>query len=203
MLQMIPIFVIILSLLFLKETITIRQLLGFVIILLSSLSLSVEDWRKIVHIPKSFWLLVLMDVMFASAAVLIKFAINATSFSKILSYESWGIGIGGIFLYILFPFIRKAFNEIITIVSKRILGIMFLNEGIYVLSKSLSYFAYSIGPVALVSVVGSSQVFFGILLGWLLTLFLPHIFKEKIKREDLVKKVVLAIALIFGIILIY
>ena len=203
MLQLIPIFVIILSFIFLKETVSSKQFLGFIIILLSSLVMSVDDWRKILHIPRSFWLLVLMDVMFASAAVLIKFAINATSFSQILSYESWGIGIGGIILYAFFPFIRKAFNEIITTVGKRILGIMFLNEGIYVFSKSLSYFAYSIGPVALVSVLGSTQVFFGVLFGWVLTLLLPHIFNEKIKREDLVKKVVLAGVLIFGIILIY
>lgn len=203
MLQMMPIFVIILSFIFLRETVTARQLLGFVIILLSSLFLAVENWRKILHIPRSFWLLVLMDVMFASAAVIIKFAINATSFSQILSYESWGIGIGGVILYILFPLIRKAFNEIITTVGKRILGIMFLNEGIYVLSKSLSYFAYSIGPVALVSVIGSTQVFFGILFGWTLTLLLPHIFNEKVARKDLLKKVGLAIILVFGIILIY
>jgi drug/metabolite transporter (DMT)-like permease len=203
MFQMIPIFVIILSVLFLKETITARQLLGFTIILLSSLLMSVEDWRKLLYIPRSFWLLVLMDGMFASAAVLIKFAINATSFSQILSYESWGIGLGGVILYALFSFIRKAFNEMITTVGKRILGIMFLNEGIYVLSKSLSYFAYSIGPVALVSVVGSTQVFFGILFGWLLTLFLPHIFNEKIGKKDLLNKIGLAILLIFGIILIY
>lgn len=203
MLQMIPIFVIILSFIFLKETVSIVQLIGFIIVLLSSLLIAVEDWRKMLHIPKSFLLLVLMDLMFASAAVLIKFALNATSFSQILSYESWGIGIGGVILYILFPFIRKAFNQLVTTVGQRIIGIMFLNEGIYVLSKSLSYFAYSIGPVALVSVVGSSQVFFGILFGWILTLLVPHVFNEKIRREALLKKVALAVLLIFGIILIY
>lgn len=203
MLQMIPIFVIILSFLFLRESISTRQFFGFIVILLSSLLMTVDNWRKILHIPKSFWFLVLMDVMFASAAVLIKFAINATSFSQILSYESWGIGIGGVVLYLLFSFIRKAFNEIITTVGKRILGIMFLNEGIYVLSKSLSYFAFSIGPVALVSVVGSTQVFFGILFGWFFTLLFPQIFNEKIGKKDLSKKVGLAITLILGVFLIY
>lgn len=203
MLQITPIFVIILSFIFLRETIAARQLLGFIIILLSSLFLSVENWQKLLHIPKIFWLLVLLDAMFASAAVIIKFAIKATSFAQILSYESWGIGLGGVVLYLFFPFIRKAFNEIIRTVRKRILGIMFLNEGIYVLSKSLSYFAYSIGPVALVSVVGSTQVFFGILFGWIFTLLYPHIFNEKIGKNDLMRKAVLAIFLILGIVLIY
>jgi drug/metabolite transporter (DMT)-like permease len=141
--------------------------------------------------------------MFASASVLIKFAINATSFSQILSYESWGIGIGGVVLYLLYPSIRNSFNKIIMTVKKKILGIMFVNEGVYVLSKSLSYYAYSIGPVALVSVVGSTQVFFGILFGWVLTLLYPHAFNEKIKREELLKKIVLAVVIVFGIILIY
>jgi len=203
MLQLIPIFVITLSFLILGETISVKQLIGFIIILVSSLALSVTDWRKVFHIKKTFWLLVIMDALFAFASVLIKFAINATSFSQILSYESWGIGIGGLVLFIFFPSIRNAFIEIITTVKKKVLGIMFVNEGIYVVSKSLSYFAYAIGPVALVSVVGSTQVFFGILSGWVLTLLLPHLFDEKIRRDDLVKKVCLALLLIAGILLIY
>jgi transporter family protein len=203
MLQMIPIFVMILSFLLLKETISLRQLLGFCIVLLSAMAVAIDDWKKIFHFPKLFWTLIIMDFLFALASVLVKFAINATSFAQILSYESWGISIGGIFLYAFIPHIRKAFHEIVTTVGKRILGVMFLNEGIYVLSKSLSYFAYSIGPVALVSVIGSTQIFFGIFAGWILTLILPHLFNEKISRHDLFQKVGFALLMIVGIILIF
>lgn len=201
MFQMIPLFIVILSYFILKETITVKQTLGFLIILFSSLLISIKNWNKIFHIPKTFWVLISMDILFACASVLIKFAINATSFKQILSYESWGIGIGGLILYCIFPFIRKAFKKILKTVKRRILGVMFLNEGIYVLSKALSFFAFSIGPVALVSVVGSTQVFYGILFGWLLTILLPKFYHEKRSTGDLFKKVILAIFLILGIIL--
>jgi drug/metabolite transporter (DMT)-like permease len=202
MIQLLPIFVIIFSFLFLKETVSFKQFLGFLIVLLSSLALSTDKETKSIRLSQSFWLLISMDFLFALAAVLIKFAIDVTSFSQILSFESWGIGIGGVILYSLSPTIRKSFNKIIKTVRRRVMSIMFVNEILYVISKSLTYFAYSIGPVALVSVVGSTQVFFGILFGWILTLLLPHIFSEKTDKKYLIKKLGFAFCVILGIFLI-
>src|SRR5205085_1653247 len=123
-----------------------------------------------------------VDAMWAISAILIKFAVEANSFSKILSYESWGIGLGGIILYLLFPSVRNAFHESRKNVRRVALGVMFINEGMFVLSKSFTFFAYSIGPIALVSIAGDTQLFFGILFGLLLTAIAPNIFKEGIDR---------------------
>ena len=141
--------------------------------------------------------------MWAVAAILIKFALDANSFAKILSFESWGLGIGGTILYFGFSSIRDAFHESIRTVRRRALGIMFANEGIFVIAKSINYFAYSIGPAALVSVVGSTSVFFGILYGLVLTLFVPKLIKENILTEEMSKKLFAAIMLISGLWLVY
>jgi len=80
---------------------------------------------------------------------------------------------------------------------------MFSNELIFVIAKSITFFAYSIGTASLVSVVGSTQVFFGVVYGCLLTIFFPKIIKEDISKEELLKKVIAAVVLFVGLWLVY
>lgn len=201
--QMTPIMTLVLALMFLKETISSQQYIGFFLILLAVIGISIEKIEGKFKLSSTFLLILIVDLMWAISAVLIKFAINANSFSKILSFESWGIGLGGLILYLFFPNIRNAFNESIRTVRKRALGIMFANEGIFVLGKSITFFAYSIGPAALVSIVGSTQVFFGILYGLLLTLVVPHLIKEDLSKDSLPKKIIAAGILFAGLYLVY
>lgn len=138
--QMTPIMTLVLALMFLKETISSQQYIGFFLILLAVIGISIEKIEGKFKLSSTFLLILIVDLMWAISAVLIKFAINANSFSKILSFESWGIGLGGLILYLFFPNIRNAFNESIRTVRKRALGIMFANEGIFVLGKSITFF---------------------------------------------------------------
>ncbi len=201
--QMSPAFTLIMAVLFLKENISFSQLLGFVLIFGAAIWVSVEKGNQKFKLSRTFWLILIVDLMWAVAAILIKFALDANSFAKILSFESWGLGIGGTILYFGFSSIRDAFHESIRTVRRRALGIMFANEGIFVIAKSINYFAYSIGPAALVSVVGSTSVFFGILYGLVLTLFVPKLIKENILTEEMSKKLFAAIMLISGLWLVY
>jgi len=148
--QMIPLLVLVLSLLFLKETILFKQSLGGILILFSSIGISmdVKASRKIFRLSRSFFLMFIVDAMLAVAAICVSLAVHVNSFFTILSYESWGSGIGGILMYILFPVIRNSFYESFRTVRRTILALLFLNEGIFVLVKSLTYYAYSIGPTA-------------------------------------------------------
>lgn len=201
--QMSPVFTLIMAVLFLGEHVSFAQLLGFILILVASIWVSLKKGVRELKLSRTFWLILIVDFMWAIAAILIKFAIDANSFVKILSFESWGLGIGGTILYLFFPTIRNAFNESVRNVRKIALVVMFANEGVFVIAKSITFFAYSIGPAALVSVVGSTSVFFGILYGLLLTLFVPKLIKENITREELSKKLVAALILFAGLWLVY
>jgi drug/metabolite transporter (DMT)-like permease len=197
--QMMPILSLILSFLVLGEMISLQQLLGFVAVLGSVIALSINKESKGFKIDSAFYLILLADAFFALSGVLIKFTLNANSFSKILSYESWGLFLGGLSLYLLLPNVRRAFWESFNTVGKKILVVMFINEAIFVVSKSLTFLAISLGPVALVSVLGGTQVFYGLAYGWILTLIAPSIFNEDISKEGLVKKIVLTITLFIGL----
>jgi hypothetical protein len=66
-----------------------------------------------------------------------------------------------------------------------------------------SYYAYSIGPTAIVSIIGSTEVFFGILYGGVLSLIADHIFQENVTMKGLARKFILAMILFIGIWLVY
>lgn len=200
--QMTPMMVLLLSSMFLHDTISIKQFIGFIIILSAALAVSNEGKKQSFKLSSAFWLILAVDFFWSITAILAKFTIEANSFQSVLAFESWGIGLGGIILYLFFPSIRNAFHKNLRTIKKHILGVMFLNEGIFVLAKTLTFFAYSLGPTALVSVIGSSTVFYGILYGWILTLIAPKIFKEDISKSGLLRKLILSIILLIGIILV-
>jgi drug/metabolite transporter (DMT)-like permease len=201
--QMMPVLSLILAFVILGEVINFKQLIGFILILAAVIGLSVNKEHSSFKLSTSFWLILIADFLFAISGVLIKFTLNANSFSKILSYESWGIGIGGTILFFTFPAVRSAFRDSFKSVGRKVLIIMFLNEGIFIVSKSITLLALTLGPVALVSVLGGTQVFYGILFGWVLTLLFPMVFKEEVSKRALFKKIIFSIILFSGIGLIY
>lgn len=202
--QMFPILVLTLAYLFLNEPISAKQLIGFVIIFAAVLAASVKisDLHQI-RLSKAFFLILLYDILLATSALLIKYSINDSSFSNIISYQSFGVGIGGIFLAIVSPSIRKSFTSSWQTLKKQTIGAMFFNEALFIVGRSLTYFAFSIGPIALVSVLEGTGVFYGIIFALILTLLLPSILKEDISGRILVSKLILGILLVFGVWLVY
>ena len=202
MLQSTPLFTLLFAFLLLGEKITATQFLGFFLILVAVILVSIEKGKTKMKLSEAFWLILLVNIMWAISVVIIKFAINANSFAEILSYESWGLAIGGALLYLIFPSTRKAFHHSMRTVRKKALIIMFANELVFVIAKAITFFAYSIGTASLVSVVGTTSVFFGILYGLLLTKIFPKFIKEDISRGNLLKKIVGALILFAGIYLV-
>lgn len=197
--QVIPVLALVLSFIFLGETITLVQFGGFFLVLSSAIALSFQKDKEKFKLNSAFYWVLIADLLFAASSVLFKFAVNANSFTKILSYESWGIALGGLILYIVFPSVRHAFIKTNKEVGKKVMGIMVVNEIVLILAKGIMFLAISLGSVALVSVLGGTQVFYGIVFGLVLTLIAPKIFKEEIGKKHLLKKVILMSLLFLGI----
>ncbi len=208
--QITPIFTLILSMIFLDEVLTAGQWLGFILIFASVIGVSVfsqprhKREGKWFQLSRGFFLILGVDVMVAISFVVFRSVIQAEiPFAAIITYESWGITLGGLVLYLFVPTIRRAFHVTLGDIRKQGLAVIALNETTFVVAKLLNFVAISIAPsVALVSVLMGTQVFFGILLGWLLTTVLPAIFKEDITRSGLMRRGALAAVLFAGIILV-
>jgi len=197
--QLTPIFSLLLSWIILKENISLAQTIGFAIILIATILLAVPKKKSVRKFPKGFWLIMFCNLIFALTGILMKFVASANTFSHILSYESFGMGIGGMLLFFFIPRIRNSFLKTRKLVIKKGLSIIVLNEILFIIAKSLGFYAFVIGPVALVSVLSNIQVFFAIVLGWILTTVSPKIFHEDISKKGLGIKISAAILLFIGL----
>lgn len=205
--QSFPVVVLVLSYLFLGEQITTSQFIGFVIILASVI---IASWKKgeMLHQKNiksltALGLITLHNVLLAIAAILMKYSIEKNSFWHIFNYQSWGVFLGGFLIAILSPSIRDAFFKMIKHFRLKVLIIVFVNECFFILARAFTYLAFSLGVVALVSVLEGTQVFFGIIFGVILSMLFPKIFKESTQSLTLAKKIVTSSLLLLGIVMIY
>lgn len=204
--QMTPVFVLILSYLFLEEHLNGLQVMGFFLIILAALGLT---WRgdnsdnSAGVNPYYFILIIIVDLFYATANVIVKYATEYAAVSNVYIYQSWGIGMGALILFCLRSSARNSFIKSIRELKKWPLVLVFLNEGIFNVGKLLTVEATSMKSVSLVNVVGSTQVFFGILYGLILNKISPRIFQENSNRKTLIKELSFASIMFAGVFFIY
>lgn len=199
--QMTPVITLILAFLLLKESVNATQFVGFLCVLTATTLISFKKKGARKTFSSAFFYIILFDLLQAISALLIKYTLNFNSFKTIVSWESLGLTLGGISIYLVIPSIRKSFHHSLRTIKKRVISIIALNDLLFIFGKLFFFFAFSKGTVSLVKVLESTQVFFGILYGALLNLTYPLIFKEKITRQTLTKKLIAGLLLLEGIIL--
>ena len=199
LMQMIPVITLLLSAIFLHERISSSQIYGFILIIGAIIGVSLKKEQLRMRLSSALLFVLLADFFWASANVLFKFVVSSENFSQLIAYESWGIALGGVIIYCCFPTVRSAFHKIKNSISKRALGFILINEVIFLIAKLLAFFAISLGPVSLVTIVGSTQVFFGIFYGWLLGALNWKIGQENISTFAMVKKLSLSVLGFAGI----
>lgn len=154
--QMTPVLTLIMAYFLIGDKISLQQFFGFMLILASTIGISLNQSLKKLHLSNIFFLILLTDFMWASAFVIFKFVIEANSFIKVISYEGLGMGVGGFILYHFFPSIKRSFNRTNKQVRRRVLCFIAINEGVFLISRLLTYLAISKGPVALVALSTNS-----------------------------------------------
>ncbi len=199
LIQIQPVMVLVLSFLLLHETITAIQFVGFILILGAAITLSAKRGMGGIQFSKILWMLLIVNFVWSLSVVLFKFVANDDHFERFLPYESWGFALGGLLIYLFVRSVRDAFHESLRTIPKQALGIIAVNETIFLSAKLLTLAAVALGPTALVSVLGGTQVFFGIVAGWILTVLVPSIYREEIARPDLIRKGAIALVLFAGI----
>jgi transporter family protein len=200
--QVTPVITLILSLIFLHEPVSIKQYIGFFVILAVSLGMAYKPGEK-VKISKAFWYIMLWDLSLAVSIIIVKFVVEQASFTKIFSYESWGVAVGSLLLFVFSKKIRKSFLKTVKTIPIRTIAILIFNEIMFIFSKALTFFSFTLGPAVLVSVLEGTQVFYAIVYGFILMKIAPKVFKEDMSAEGLTKKMIFACLLFFGIWLIY
>jgi len=200
--QFIPVFTLILSSLFLKETLVGKQIIGLILVVFAGVSLSAEKLEGKMFKPrKSLWFMLLSSFMYGSVGILFRFVVKDASFWTTLSYEYIGTGIGG-FLLLAIPKVRKSLISQIGAI-KTSAGLMTANNGIAIAAQMSESYALSLAAVPLVNIIGSVQPLTTLVEGVFLTKKFPHLIREDISRETIVQKLFAILLIFIGLYLVY
>lgn len=186
--QITPLFILVGAWLFIKETITVYQFLGFMVILIAVIIISTHKKKQSFQLSKALISVLIADFLWAASALLVKAMISKNSFTIVLCFESWGLGLGGFILYAIRPSFRHSFNHYFRTMPLITFIIIGLNESCFVIGKAFGFFAAMTGPISLVSIIISTQVIIGSILGMLAAFFWPKIFKEDLHPQALLVK---------------
>lgn len=203
--QTIPVFGYILGWLILKESLSLFQIVGGLVIILGALILSFEigEENKIKFKAKTSFLMILSSFLFALYEILFKVGAIDVGFWKATFWQYVGLFLFGITLFGLIKKFRLDFVYLIRTQNWRLLKLNILNESISILGNSFYNFALLLAPAALVMMTTGYQPVFVFFLGLLLTIFFPHIAKEKMEKKHVVHKLSAIIVVVLGTYLLY
>jgi drug/metabolite transporter (DMT)-like permease len=200
--QFIPVFTLILSWIILKETLTLKQIAGLIIVVIAGVSLSAEKLEGRIFRPrKSLWFMLLASLMYGLVGILFRFVVKEASFWTTLSYEYIGSGIGGLLLFLL-PRVRKSIVADIRQI-KSSAGIIAFNDSVAILAQMAESYAVTLVAVPLVNLIGSIQPLLSLGEGYILTKRFPNIIKEDISKTVIASKLIFIILIFFGLYLVY
>jgi len=201
--ELTPVLVLLAAVPLLGQTITAGQCFGFFLVLTAVLSISYSDGQK-KRISAAFIKKALaMDFAMAGSIIAINIALKEISFLQVLCYQGLGMGLGGAVICLFSSAARRAFVDNKKNLHNGTTILIIANESLTVLYEWVFYFAYLVGPAALVSVVGGVRAFYTVVLGFFLAMLFPGVIDEDISKRELTKKIVAAIILLAGFYFIY
>jgi drug/metabolite transporter (DMT)-like permease len=182
-----------------KESLQSHQYLGFLIIILSSFLLSFEPKKKF-KINIALFYMFLCSLMLSIETVLYKYVCTIYDWANGFV---WIIFISFVFIFIFFLISKKYRNEI-----KKEFPKFKQNSKLLIFEQLLTFtgelsaaYVISLIPVTLEKGISASQPIFVLLYAIILNKFFPNVFKEKIDKKSIFKKIFLFILMIFGIVI--
>lgn len=198
--SMVPVFGYILGYIFLGETLTSKQLLGSLIVIIGvvliSIDFSIKEKHKFKWKPALYMSIACLVI--AIAGIIFKYVTVEENFWVASFWEYFGLGIFGILIYILVPKYRKEFNFMNKMGGVKIFTLNILGEFMTIAGNLMTNFAILLAPVALVYLVGSFQPVVVLILVIIGTKFFPHIVTEKIHKQVLVPKIIAIVIIVVG-----
>jgi drug/metabolite transporter (DMT)-like permease len=182
------------------EQLVLPEIIGFVIVLLASLGLSVTDLGKLKFSKALVFVLIgvlIMDIM----SITSKYVYNHVDFYPAYLYFSAGMGIGGVIFFLLKFKENTASIKQISKRIKRLLPVFLLAEASGLAAEFILNLAISRGPVSLVKVIEASQPMFVLLLALGLYPFAPQYFREA-GEGHLIRKFVFMGIIVLGLLLV-
>ena len=195
--QIIPVFVLILATIFLKEVLSFNQYIGMALLLIGSLIVSVEK-KETFKLKKSSVLVIVSSLFFAVDIVLYKFMVDRID---PINAFFWSQAIFPLIFLGMLIFDGKYFIEIIKNHKKGV-GLDILSEFISLIGRYAQTLAMAGGFVIIVSGIIGTIPLMVFILAIILSILFPKILKEEINRKTIIQKGIAIILVIAGTILV-
>lgn len=199
--QMIPVFSFILEYLLFKETLNGYQIIGGLLIIISSIfiSLDISQIKKLKMKWDIFILMTISSLLYAFNFLLFKYFAVETDFLTTCFWEYVGFLIFGICIFVFVRSYRNGFMKIIKNNKPSVFRLNGISEAINIIAKITFNYASTLIPVTLVWLVDGLQSVFVFIIGILLTIFLPKISKEDISKRTFFQRALAICIMMIGI----
>lgn len=199
MFQLIPVFSYLLELIIFKENLTIKQTIGSLVIISSTIFISINFEEKNKS-PKwlALILMTLSSLLYAIYFFLFDIGIRNSEYISCIFWFQIGFLILGIFFICIKSF-RVTFFRAIKTNGKRYLSLNITNEVLNIIANSAVNFANLIIPLALANVLDGFQGAFAFILGVIGMKLLPKYFKETISKKIVIQKIGCILLSILGL----
>lgn len=189
-----------------KEKLSIIQYIGFFIIILSATFLAINNKidnknnRKMFRVNSSFFWMGLCSLILAVEVVTYKYLFSYTSWA---TGFSWGV-LASVILVLPMLVIKRYREGIISQFSKfkKSFHLFIIEEFLTFGGSGAITLALTLAPVTLVEAVSSFQPIFVLGYAILFSKFKPNVFKEKIDLKNIIKKTILFLIMVIGIVMI-
>ena len=198
--QLIPVFTYILAFFFLGETLSLRQIIAGVLIIIGAVLISINPSNKFRIKKKVLGLMTLSSLGIAVNYVMFKWlALDSLNPWATAFWEYIGAGIFSIFLFVCIKRYRQEFTAIVKNNGPVVMSLNIGGEVLNLSAKLLMVFASLSVPIALVNIINGVQPFIIFFMGLVFSLWIPHIIKENITPKYIVQRVFSIIVLFVGI----
>jgi uncharacterized membrane protein len=198
--QFIPIFVALLSVVFLNEILSVQRYFGIAIIVIASILISYRN-SKSKSVSSALKFMIPFSAVLAVHAILEKFLLIHMDYWSLFFWNILGAFCGILFL-MTFSRRRKEFVETVQVIDKRTFFVVFVGEGVYFLGTICWLIAASMGYVSLVSAFAGLQHFFVFIYVILSSLFVPKLLKEEISKKVIALKISAIALMLVGTLLV-
>ena len=203
MFQLIPVFMLFLSPLFLPDQgISPLQLAGGLIATTAAVFVTYEPSKKRFSKKRlgTLAMIVLVDIAYAFYFILERYVVQDHDFNQTMFWTSATQCVVGIVLYIFFRSYRKSFHKMLSTNGPKVICLNLTNELLSSFANVISTSAGMIASVALVSFISQSVQPFAVMgLGILITTFFPKVEKENVTKGELAKRLIAIVICAIGL----
>ncbi len=205
MFQLIPLFSYFLGLIFLNEILSLKEILGGIIIVISSITITFEFDSKKFNKTKLTALALMLgsSLMYAVYFLLFRITTLNNSFDIMTFWYQIALSLNGLLIFSFVKSYRKAFIMLVKENGRKVFGFNVINEGINIVANMLVNYSITLAPMAVVLTLNGLQPFFVFLIGVIGTITLPKIFNEDITIKVVLQKAICIVLSIIGLAILY